>query len=279
MSIVHFQPEIWAAQLQESMLKELVFASPQVCNRDYEGQVVFGKSVKITSIGRPTVADYVPNVTVITPETMSDAQRQLDIDQRKFFCFEVDDVDYRQSANGGALMAGYAREGGAGLAEAADTYVQTIMEAQVSAAHKLGAVSVTTSATAVGQLIALKQLLDDDSVPQQNRYCIVPSWFHSLLLTDTRFIEADTSGEGFRNGVVGRALGFTIQLGVYPLSTGDDWYVYAGHPSAVTFAQQIEKVEPFRPQNAFSDALKALEVFGVKVVRPDCIAMVLASVT
>jgi hypothetical protein len=37
---------------------------------------------------------------------------------------------------------------------------------------------------------------------------------------------------------------------------------------AVAFAEQIDKVEKYRPQDAFTDAIKALYVFGAKVVRP-----------
>jgi len=50
-------------------------------------------------------------------------------------------------------------------------------------------------------------------------------------------------------------------------------------PSAITFAEQIVKVEPYRPQDSFSDALKGLHVYGAKLVRPDAIATVVASIT
>ena len=38
---------------------------------------------------------------------------------------------------------------------------------------------------------------------------------------------------------------------------------------AVAFAEQIEKVEHYRPEDAFTSAVKGLYVFGAKVVRPD----------
>jgi hypothetical protein len=38
---------------------------------------------------------------------------------------------------------------------------------------------------------------------------------------------------------------------------------------AVAFAEQIEKVEKYRPEDAFTDAIKGLYVFGAKVVRPE----------
>jgi hypothetical protein len=50
----------------------------------------------------------------------------------------------------------------------------------------------------------------------------------------------------------------------------------AGSSIAATFAQQILKVEGYRPEKRFADALKGLYVYGTKVVRPQ--ALVVASV-
>jgi hypothetical protein len=61
--------------------------------------------------------------------------------------------------------------------------------------------------------------------------------------------------------------------------TGDDYAVMAGYPGAITFAEQISKVEAYRPESAFSDALKGLHLYGTKVVRPSGLAVLTASVT
>ena len=37
---------------------------------------------------------------------------------------------------------------------------------------------------------------------------------------------------------------------------------------AIAFNEQIEKVEHYRPEDAFTDAVKGLYVFGAKIVRP-----------
>jgi hypothetical protein len=44
-----------------------------------------------------------------------------------------------------------------------------------------------------------------------------------------------------------------------PLVTGDDYAVMAGVPAAIAFAEQINKVETFRPEDSFSDAVKGLQ--------------------
>jgi hypothetical protein len=69
-AITNFIPEIWSAQLLSSLKKTLVFAGPTTVNRNYEGEIAnAGDTVRITSISRPTIADYTKNVTAITPET------------------------------------------------------------------------------------------------------------------------------------------------------------------------------------------------------------------
>ena len=43
---------------------------------------------------------------------------------------------------------------------------------------------------------------------------------------------------------------------------------------AIAFIEQIDKVEAYRPEDAFEDALKGLYTFGAKVVRPDEIVVI-----
>lgn len=282
MAINNFISEVWAAQLQQAFLKATKFASPAVVNRQYEGSISSqGDTVHITSISRPTIAAYTKGTTTITYEALADSSRALVIDQCKYFAFEVDDVDQRQAANGGALMTEAAREAGAGLAEDADDYIRTIIGTDTSADNIVGATSITSSALAVARLVAHKQLLDVANVPVDGRYTICPSWFNSLLMLDTRYVEHDalSNGRALETGVVGRLLGFDILQANYALTTGDDYRVYSGHPSAITFADQIDKVEALRPQDAFSDALKGLHLYGAKVTRPSALAYTLCSIT
>lgn len=277
---ITFIPEIWSAMMLESLKKELVYAGPGVANRDYEGEIAnMGDTVRIRSISRPTIASYTKGSTTITPEQLTDAQRSLVIDQAKYFAFEVDDIDLAQSP-GGELEAGL-MEAVYGLRDTADQYVASLYTG-AQAANQIGTVAVTTGALAYTQLRRLKVKLDEANVPQQGRYVVVPPWYHGLLLEDDKFVRVDASGtsEGLRNGIVGRALGFDVlSSNNAPLVTGDDYAVIAGYPKAISFAEQINKVEAYRPEDSFGDALKGLHVYGAKLVRPDGIATVIASQT
>ena len=99
MAFNKFKPEIWSALLLVALRKSLVYSA--FTNRDYEGDIAeAGDTVRITSVGRPTIANYVPGQTVISPETVADSQRTLVVDQSKFFAFQIDDVDKRQAKGG-----------------------------------------------------------------------------------------------------------------------------------------------------------------------------------
>lgn len=282
MSITNFIPEIWAATLLSSLKKALIYAGPGVVNRDYEGQIKnAGDTVRITSISRPTVATYTKGSTSISPEQLTDAQRALLIDQSKYFAFEVDDIDKAQSTSGGALMSEAAKEAGYALADVADQFVAGL-HTGVDAGNALGTVSVTTGDLAYTQLVSLRTKLTNANVPSEGRFVIVPPWYYGLLLQNNLFIRANEAGtdQGLRNGVVGRAAGFDVmESNNAPLVTGDDYAVLAGHPMAISYAEQITETEAYRPQDSFSDALKGLHVYGAKLVRPKAIATVIASIT
>ena len=282
MAITNFIPEVWSATLLSSLKKSLVFAGPQTVNRNYEGEISqMGDTVHIVSISRPTVAAYVKNVTNIVPETLTDADRTLLIDQCNYFAFEVDDVDMRQSRSGGALMTEAAQEAAYGIADIVDLYVAGLYTG-ADAANKISTTAITTPALAVTGLVNLKVKLDNANVPQQGRYVILPPWYLGLLLQSDTFVRVDASGtsDALRNGHVGRAFGFDVFMSNnVTVVTGDDYLVSAGYTGAITFATQINKVEAYRPESAFSDALKGLSLFGAKLVRPSGIATLVASIT
>ncbi len=283
MSIASAVPEFWSAKLLSSLKKAHVFAS--VLNTDYEGEIsAAGDTVHINSVGRPTIAAYTPGTTTITAEELTTAERALVVDQANYFAFKVDDIDKRQAQ--GDLMAEALVEASYGLRDAAEVYLEALMRAGVASANALGAIAIPTgTATAAydSMLIPLKVKLDEANVPTEGRFCIIPAWVHGRLLRDDRFVRADAAGStalAMGNGTVGSAAGFKILLSNnLPLVTGDDYSVIAGHPSATTYAEQINKVEAYRPESKFEDAIKGLHLFGAKVTRPDALATALASIT
>lgn len=287
MAIDRFIPEVWSAQLLVALEKSLVFAQPAIVNRDYEGEISsYGDTVRITSISDPTIGNYVPNSTTITPENLTDAQRTMVIDQAKYFAFEVDDVEMRQAR--GNVMPEALRRAGYKLRDLVDQYIAAFYT-QVATANRVngGSAVAATAAdpTAVYDdvLVPLSVKLDEANCPTEGRWVVLPPWLHGRALSDDRFIRADASGTttGLRNGMIGTAAGFDIyKSNNVPLVTGDDYAVLAGAGNAaISYAEQINKVEAYRPENSFSDAVKGLHLWGAKVVRPEMLAYTLVSQT
>ena len=45
--------------------------------------------------------------------------------------------------------------------------------------------------------------------------------------------------------------------------------IVMGTTQGLTYASQLEQMEAYRPEKQFSDAVKALHVYGARVVQPD----------
>lgn len=284
MSIRRFRPEIWSAKLLVALRKNLVYAGPGMVNRDYEGEITeAGDTVRITSISRPTIGTYVPNSTVITPEELTDAQRTLVVDQAKYWAFKVDDVDKRQAV--GDVMPQAMSEAAYGLRDIVDQYVANLYT-QAQSANQLGTIAVPVANPEYFYskiVVPLGVALDDANVPDEGRWMVIPPWLYGRALLDPNFINAEKSGDGgaaLRNGFVGRAGNFDIvKSNNCPNPTGDDFVVIAGNSTAISFAEQINKTEAYRPESSFSDAVKGLALYGAKVIRPEALATAVASQT
>ena len=281
MSVDRFVPSLWAATLLENLNDAHVAVN--LCNRNYEGDISqSGDTVRITSIGRVTIDNYVKNSTSISPETLDDSQQVLTIDQAKYFAFQVDDVDARQVRDDGALMDVAMRDTAWGLGDAADTSVLSAMQSQGATGNALGALTIGTSnVDAYENIVDLAVKLDENNVPRQGRWCIIPPWYHGWLQKNANFVSYGTQAnrEDLENGIIGAAAGMRIVVSnnLPSASTGRN-YVIAGHEMGVTYAEQINSVEAYRQESAFSDAVKGLHLYGYKITRPyvlanaDCIS-------
>lgn len=273
MAITKFIPEVWAAQILSALQKNLVYAGTPCVNRDYEGEIsAYGDTVHIISVGDPSIVDYTKD-TDLTVETLADSEQLLTIDQAKAFAFEVDDIDARQARAGGALMTEAATRAAYGLRDKADQYVAGLMKAGVGAKLDDGtnAIAISTGSDAYDEvLVPLSVKLDEANVPSEGRFVVVTPAFYGKLLLDDRFIKANESGtNALHNGFVGGAAGFTIlKSNNVPAGTiASTKAIIAGSQIATSYAEQIAKVEAFRPEKRFADALKGLHLYGGKVAR------------
>lgn len=274
MSVTNFIPTIWSARLNEKFKKNLVYGN--CVNTDYEGEIQGqGSTVKINSIGAVTIGDYDKATGIGTPEELSSEQTSLVIDQAKYFNFQVDDIDKAQANVD--LLEGGIKEAAFGLANTADKYIAGFYTA-VKAGNVIGDDTtpiVPTKDNAYDHLVDLGVILDENDVPEDNRFVVVPAWFYGLLVKDPRFTkEMDVMRTGFVGNIDNMAV---YKSNNVPSTTGTKYKIIAGHKSAISFAGQVDSVEGYRPESQFSDAIKGLQVYGAKCIKPEGIAVLTAN--
>ena len=126
MAVSNFQQTIWSKSIQKEL--KTITSLRNHCDFQYEKDTKNAKEVKILSVTRPTIRTYVPG-TDLTLEGLTDASLTLQLNQYKYFNFEVEDIDKAQSVPG--LMEDASRQAALGLSEEGDKYVASLIEAAV----------------------------------------------------------------------------------------------------------------------------------------------------
>ena len=270
MAIATFIPTIWSARLLAHLDKAHVYAN--LVNRDYEGEIKnFGDKVKINQIGDITIRDYTKGTPIADPEAVDGSGQLLEIDQAKYFNFGIDDVD--QAQTNPKLMDDAMQRAAYGMNDVTDGYLAGLMAVGAeNNGSNLGNDTtplVPTATTAYDMLVDLATDLTEKNVPMAGRFVVVPAFFHGLLLKDQRFVGngTDYNKALIEGGEVGVAAGFAVNISNnVPNTTGTKYKIVAGTRQATSYAEQILKTEAYRPEKAFSDAVKGLHVYGAKVV-------------
>lgn len=297
MSLNNFIPTLWSARIYDALRKAFVYAQEGVINRDWEGEIsAAGDTVRINSIGDPTITDYVKNTDMAAAETLSDAQRTLTITEAKAFHFQIDDVDKAQQQP--KVMDNAMSRAAYKFSDVTDQYVASVMVAGAASGNAIGSTASPIEAPdaspgatgAYEQLVDLSTKLNEASVPRAGRFVIVPPWYEGVLNKDDRFINNDAAspaaGQPLLNGQIGRAAGFNVLVSnnvptvAAPSAASNQTprnKIVAGHDMATTFADQINQVEAYRPEKRFADAVKGLHLYGAGVIEPDALAVLTAT--
>ena len=274
-TVSHFQQTIWSKSILRSLDK--ITSLRNHCDFQYEKDSKNAKEVKILSVTRPTIRTYSPG-TALTRESAADSSVTLQLNQYRYFNFEVEDIVKAQSVPG--LMEALTDEAGKGLALEGDKYVASIIEtateAESNALPQSASVISLTTSNAMGSV-------EDGFATLYGNDCKVSDMFYLELAPKVFTIyrqsltELSTNNpEILKKGAVGKINNAYVCIeNCLPTgktgtgSTDNVYYNILRTNKAIAFAEQIEKVEHYRPQDAFTDAVKGLYVFGAKIVRPN----------
>lgn len=284
----NFSPAIFSKRAQIAFRKVSVIQA--ITNTDYFGEIAeFGDTVRIIKEPDITVSAYSRGTQVVA-QALDDDELTLVVDQGNYFAFEVDDIEKKHAHIGWTSMA--ADRGGYKMKNAMDGEVLTYMDSQIPSGQQSGTeASPATMAlsgatyTPLGLLNRFQRQLDENDVPEENRWLVGSPHFYELLGDEnSQLLSSDysTTQNIVRNGRISDGLvrGFEVyksnNLGVVGTGstatsgTNGTW-VMAGHMSSTATAEQITKVEGIRSQNSFADITRGLHVYGRKVLRTDAI--------
>lgn len=271
MAVTTFIPKIWSARLLMHLDKAHVYAN--LVNRDYEGEISqYGDTVHINQIGDVTVKKYTKGTDIANPDDLTTTDQSLVIDQSDYFNFGIDDIDAAQVRT--PLMDQAMMRAAYGLSDTTDSFLaKTMADAAGITIGSTSSPIAITKTNAYEQLVAMKKAMDKANVPKMGRWVVVPPDFEALMLLDDRFVKAGVQGSETRlvDGAVYRAAGFDIYTSNnVPVGTSADagkYSIIASVNMATTYAEQISKIEGFRPEKSFKDAMKGLHVYGAKVTQ------------
>ena len=291
----NFTPQIFSQKVLKFFRRASVVED--ITNTDYYGEIEnFGDTVKIIKEPTLTISSYARGA-VINPQDLADDQITMVVDQANAFAFKIDDIEERHShVNFEALATS---SGAFSLKRAYDASVLQVMaEGAGITGTNIGTagspVDITGSGNedvAVNLLMTMARELDDNSVPEENRWFVAPPIFYeNAFKAGAKFAEVQVTGDAttpLRNGLVmqGNIAGFncykstalnnsgTDVVTISGQDTTNDFVVMAGHMSSTATASHIAKTEVVRSTETFSDIVRGLHVFGRKVLRPEALAV------
>lgn len=261
MAYANFKPVIWSKYIEHELKKFTVFKED--CDYKFEGEVGKGKTVKILGVGKPTIGNYT-GTKINDPEAVPDSSVTLEINQAKYFNFMVDDVDKAQAQEG--LMNALMEEATRALAYEEDKFIGA--QLAKTAGGKSASAGIATEEEAVKAVDAAFEYLWSQGVSNKDKVVIyVTPWFYNLF--KNRLVALKTDNDDLiAKGVVGMYNNAKVKMSSFIHNDGTDDCMIVKTSKGYAFCNGINETEAYRPEGFFSDAVKGLDTFGGKAVRP-----------
>lgn len=305
-----FIPTLWSSKLNAKFYTSSTFAD--IANTNWQGEISgIGDKIIINNIPDISIQKYVPGAgltyQVPTPNTI-----EMQIDQGRYFAFQVNDLLDMQSKpnlmDTFSTDAGMQMK----TAIDSDCFYRSFTGAAAvnkgttagknSGAYNLGSVTAPVQMTAGSSLSMLTKMagvLDEQNIPESERFVIIDPQTRQDLM-QSNLAQAQFMGDSqsmVRNGKIGGIDRFTVYVSnnlpraasggtVWTSGDGTDTslagggtfaqksrVLIAGHKSAISFASQMTKMETVRNPYDFGDYIRGVNVYGLKVTKPESLAI------
>lgn len=272
-----FIPQIWSQKLNQMLEKNCVMM--QCVNKNWEGEIKNqGDVVKIITPADVTVSTLTSDN--IEYASLTPTSSDLEINQKKFFAFKIDDVAQVQA--NADIMEAHLVNAKKAIEEVQDSYLlglHTDVNADNTVGSEESPISLDKS-TIYEQFVKLALALkNSDAVYSGVRpWVVINPNIEAYLLQSPEFINAyKVSDETLREGAIGRIAGMDVLVSTNLTDVDSKYYVLAGTNDAITFASQLAKIESLRDKDSFSDLIRGLYLYGAKTVQPKALAKMIVS--
>lgn len=275
-----FSPVIYSQKVLLTLKKTSV--ADAITNTEFAGEIKnYGDTVRIIKQPVVTVNDYTRG-KILQTQDLVDEDITMSIDQAKQYQFGMDDIELAHEHVSFENMASDA--GAYALKDNYDQNILAAMSAGVASANSLGTVTVgfgtNNQYTPLDLVSRLARLLDEQNVPDTNRFLVAsPAFYEALRREDSKLIDSQVMGDpsstvrDVRLGTSKQIHGFTLYK-----SNNIGTTVLAGHKMATATAGSILKSEVLRSQTTFGNIYRGLFVYGRKVLRDVALAKATATI-
>lgn len=279
-------------------LLEKFYAASTVANiatTDYVGDLKNkGDRVVIRTIPNITIRDYQKGASLQLEYPESPAI-EFTINRAKYFNFALDDIDVKQSDL--SWLDRFAEDAAQQIKQVIDTEVFSTIytkahpkNAGANAGIKSGAFNLgtagspvtLTSSNILDYIIDCETVLDEQNVPDDNRWIVLPPLLMNLISKSdlkAAYFSGDSQSFLLRGGFTGKSISkFNIFVSnlLYYSTTDQAYYIPFGRKNALVYVAQINKTERYRPHNTFADAMKGLIVYDFDVINPPAFGVLYA---
>ena len=278
MSYANFKAKIWSKAIDKELERAFVFADGT--NQQYSGEIKgLGDTVRILGVGKPTVTEHDlidGDITLSTPEKVSDTSVSLVVDKASYFNYAVGDIDKAQGA--GKVMATLNDEASQEVANKIDQYIANLVHPDYNTigVQAFGATQVSNSNILSTMDAVQAKLYENDVNPATEVEMIVPPSIYMLFRQAYQAKDTDNS-EYLTNGKVARYGNMTIKMSNNvahkTVSSKEHYYIQVRTKRAIALAMSEAHTEAYRPESSFSDAVKGFKLYGAKIVRPKELVM------
>ena len=272
-----FIPELWSHKLNNMLEKNCVMM--QCVNRNWEGEIKQqGDKVKIITPAEVSVSTLTTDS--ITYSSLTPTSKELEINQKKFFAFKIDDVAKAQS--NGDIMEAHLNNAKRAIEEVQDSYLLGL-HTDVTSANTVGTEASPIEldkSTIYSYFVELAAALKNSNAVYAGirPWVVINPNIEAYLLQSPEFISAyNIADKTLRDGSIGQIAGMDVLVSTNLTEVDDKYYVLAGTNDAITFASQLAKIESLRDKDSFSDLVRGLYLYGAKTVQPSALAKMIVS--